>query len=559
MTTTLYAILAVALVAAVVGVVRNAPRRLALWIALQVLIVAAAGYLLALPHGEHGETLVVFTDGANGAAPPRGDTVVALDGADAPASAERVPDLATAIRRHRGTRDIVVVGEGLAARDRDAARGFPLRFEAASPRDGIVAVSAPSRVALGREWRVQGRVRGADGGSVELLGPGDVVLAKSALAKRGFSLVAYPKIAGALDASVRLLDRDGAERERVPVPVFVAAGDPLRIAFVAGAPTPELKYLRRWASDAGHTLRTRVALSPGIALRDAPFALDAATLAELDLVMIDERGFAALAPAERVALDEAVRNGLGLLLRATGPVPPQVADAWANYGWKVSGSGNALPAQLPGVPPTTTGPRRFERADVVFAADDAATLLASDAHVALARWRAHGRGRVGTWTLLDAWKLALGDDAARHGELMASVAETLARPHGGAPVFVARNARIGERTTICGVGDYARVASPDGKTQPLLAVGAERCAAFWPVAAGWHDVIDGERHAPFAVLAADAAPAMRARERSAATRAIAAAASNATPDAIPRDRRPLFAALLVALLAFSWWAERRDA
>ena len=55
------------------------------------------------------------------------------DGVVAVAIAERVPDLATAIRRHRGTRDIVVVGEGLAARDRDAVRGFPLRFDAARP------------------------------------------------------------------------------------------------------------------------------------------------------------------------------------------------------------------------------------------------------------------------------------------------------------------------------------------------------------------------------------------------------------------------------------------
>ena len=72
MSTTLHAILAVALVAAVIGVVRHAPRRLAWWIAVQVVLVAAAGYLLAMPHGEHGETLVVFTDGAKGAVPQIG-------------------------------------------------------------------------------------------------------------------------------------------------------------------------------------------------------------------------------------------------------------------------------------------------------------------------------------------------------------------------------------------------------------------------------------------------------------------------------------------------------
>ena len=558
MTTALYSILAVALVAAVFGVARNAPRRVAVRIALQVLLVAAAGWLLAMPHGEHGEALIVFTDGARGAVPPRGDTVVALYGADAPAGAERVPDLATAIRRHPGTRDIVVVGDGLRARDRDATRGFPLRFDAAPPREGIVSVSAPSRIALGREWRVRGRVRGAEGGSVELLGPGDVVLAKSALADGRFALAANPRIAGTLDTGVRLLDRDGAERERVPVPLVVAPGDPLRIAFVAGAPTPELKSLRRWASDAGHALRTRVALSPGIALRDAPFALDAASLAELDLIMIDERGFAALAPAERVALDEAVRNGLGLLLRATGPVPPPVAEAWANYGWTVSGSGNALPTQRPGVPPTTTGPRRFERADVVFAADDAATLLASDAHVALARWRAHGRGRVGTWTLLDAWKLAFGEDGARHGELMASVAETLARPRGTAPVRIARTARVGERITICGIGEDARVASPDRTTHALLATGDQRCGAYWPAVAGWHEVVVGESHVPFAVLANDVAPAMRARERSAATRALTAVAPTRIASPATRDWRVPATWAFLALLALAWWRERRS-
>ena len=51
MSTTLHAILAVALVAAVIGVVRHAPRRLAWWIAVQVVLVAAAVFLYVIYSG----------------------------------------------------------------------------------------------------------------------------------------------------------------------------------------------------------------------------------------------------------------------------------------------------------------------------------------------------------------------------------------------------------------------------------------------------------------------------------------------------------------------------
>lgn len=111
--------------------------------------------------------------------------------------------------------------------------------------------------------------------------------------------------------------------------------------------------------------------------------------------------------------------------------------------------------------------------------------------------------------------------------------------------------------TICGVGDDAGVASPDGKTQPLLAVGDERCAAYWPSVAGWHDVIDGEHHAPFAVLAADTAPAMRARERSMATRALANSVPATLDATATRDWRVPAAWAFVVLLALAWWRERR--
>jgi len=540
--------------------VRNAPRRRALRVVAQFVLAAAVAAVLAWPAAESEDAMIVLTQGDVGARPVgdrHSQRIVALPGATAPGDVERAPDLATALRRHPGTRTLEIRGNGLPVRDRDAARGLALRFDAPAPPNGIVELHAAARVREGREWSLRGRTRGVEGGSVELLGPGDVLLERATLAEDGrFTIATFPKVAGPLDATLRLLDRDGSERDRAPLPVLVEPGATLRIAVVAGAPSPELKYLRRWARDAGHSLRTRMALSPGIALRDAPFVLEAATLAGLDLVIVDERAFTALAPRERDALDEAVRGGLGLLLRATGPVPADVAQAWAALGWRIEGTGNALPAQLPGMPPAATGPRRFERADVKFTAGDSAPLLVARDHVALARWRAHGRGRVGTWTLVDAYRLALAGEAPRFGSLWAGAIETLARAQGSGTPRVPHDARVGERAVVCGIRASAHIEAPDGTTQPLLADGT-KCAALWPSAPGWHALVDGESREPFAVVAADAGANVQASERRAATRALARVTSSASEEPTPFDWRTRAAWALIALFAVAWWSERR--
>jgi len=90
----------------------------------------------------------------------------------------------------------------------------------------------------------------------------------------------------------------------VPVPVSALAAPQRKLLVLAGAPQPELKYLRRWAVDAGLSLRTRIATGGGLVLGDAPPVLDADTLDSFDAMILDERALASLSARERDAVAE---------------------------------------------------------------------------------------------------------------------------------------------------------------------------------------------------------------------------------------------------------------
>lgn len=98
-------------------------------LALQPLCAALLYFALVPPPraGQAG-TLVVASAGsdAQALAAAAGERVVALPEAPALPDVERVPDLASALRRHPGTQRLRIVGDGLPARDRDAAAGWPL-------------------------------------------------------------------------------------------------------------------------------------------------------------------------------------------------------------------------------------------------------------------------------------------------------------------------------------------------------------------------------------------------------------------------------------------------
>jgi hypothetical protein len=489
---------------------------------------------------------------------------VALPGVPADAASERVPDLGTALRRRPDLRRLHVVGGGLPARDRDAARGLAVRFDAAPLPPGLVELHRPATLLAGHAWQPAGRVEGLPGARIELRDPAGVVAATSVVDTEGrFTLPAQARGAGTADFALRVLAADGSLAEEVPLPIAVVSGRPLRLLVLAGAPDPDLKYLRRWARDAGAVLDSRIVLSDGIAQVQGAPAVDAAALGRVDVVILDERSWAALDDAARATLRRAVRNGLGLLLRVTGPVPPVVAADWRKLGFALA------PAAAADPPPLrldrAIGLHRsglsFTARPLEVRAEDAAPLLHADAGTAAALWRAEGRGRVGLWWLADSWRLVLAGEKARHATLWAQAVSTLARPGGKALPLLPVEARVDQRALLCGLGGVSVMEDPAGRQVPLVIEGGRDampgCAAWWPAQPGWHVLVTADGRWPVPVRAVGEAPGLLRADDQAGTAALSGGSGDGAIASRPRPlpRWPFFLAWLAAAAAL-WWLER---
>jgi len=539
-------------------------------------------------------TLVVATAGATRTGTQAtGDRLLALPEAPALPNAERVPDLATALRRHPGMQRLRIVGAGLEPRDREAVRGLSLVFDAPALPRGVVRLDGPQRLAAGAAFQVGGQVNGVDQGSVELIDPAGRRVDALPLPKTGdFVLAGTARVPGLATFTVRVRDAQRKPLEDVPVPVQIAADPAPRVLLLAGAPSPELKYLRRWATDAGLSLHVQLSVGGGLQLGDAPLPLNAATLQRFDLVVLDERSWTGLGAGERAALVEALRKGLGVLLRVSGPLPDTTRRQWQALGFALSAGADTAAVRLaaesideealrarrgPGTTDTAATPNGVQdenpalsRRALKLGGVDAAPLLRDADGNVLAVWRAEQRGRIAVWSVTDSFALVLSGQGARHAELWSSAFATLARAQTDSAPRIDPQPREQQRMALCALSGKPSVVAPDGQATTLLpdpAVGDSACAAYWPRHSGWHlllqtDAEASERSWPFYVYATDAAPGLRAAELRDATLRLQAvpisAAGKSDDHAVPGRRGPSWPWLLAWLASAGalWWLER---
>ena len=575
---------------------RNRTHGTARVIALLLLQIGAAAllYLTLLPPPVHiaAQRLTLLTGHAAGALNAAGDaSVIALPEAPSRSGTRAAPDLATALRQHPGTQALVLQGDGLAARDRDVALPRQVTLQPAAAPRGWVALQPPAITVPGAPFTVRARAQGVAGARAELLDPAGVVVDRATPGRDGSVVLdGVARASGRSEFSLRLLDADRHVVDTVPVPLQTDDAPGVRVLVLAGAPSPELKYLRRWATDTGLELHAQASAGAGVVLGDAPVALTAARLTATDVLILDERSVAALGPPQRAAVQQALRDGLGVLVRSSGPLTDGTRQTLRSWGLGISGSNQSLPLRLaadpdPALLQARRGPQRAASAPTA-AIDEAdstshnaplpaleqfnlhalnATPLLHDASgAALGGWRDVGRGRLALLPLTDSYRLVLAGRDDRHAELWSSVVAALARPL--APPASVRlgsaTAWAGERIALCALADGTTVRSPQGATVVLHidpGTAGDRCAGYWPQQAGWHQVQMGARTQAFYVFDPAHARAMHRQQTRDATalRITAAGGTDAQATrAVPGPRLPWLLAFVLAA-GLLWWLERR--
>lgn len=483
--------------------------------------------------------------------------VLALPEAPPLPDVEAVPDLATALRRYPGLARVQVLGAGLTARDREAVAARALAFDAAPLPAGLVELSAPSRVVVGSGWTVSGRVQSLAKARVELRDPGGRLLTASDVDANGrFSLAGVAPSRGRMSYSLDL--RIGKTlRERIELPMQVQSGRRASVWLLAGGPGPEMKYLQRWALDAGLDVRSQASLGAGLRAGDSLPALDTANLAKLDLLVLDERAWRGLGDAGRRAVREAVDQGLGLMLRITGPISQAERKEWSQSGFLIADEDGPLEVSLDGIPVPT-----LLRQPLRASADDAVPLLLDARGRSLGLWRAQGRGRIGLWWLGESYRLSLAGQQASYAGLWSEAFGTLARADAAAlPYLWGGDPRPQQRAVVCGLAAPAFVTDSSGHRERLLpdpSSGAGDCAAWWPARAGWHRIGSEASALDIYVRATDEAKGLQAQELREQTQRLVSPGNSTSEErqAVPGPRWPWFLAWLL-VSALGWALERR--
>lgn len=487
--------------------------------------------------------------------------VVALPEAPKSAAAERTPDLATVLRQFPNIKQLHIVGDGLPARDQQAAQGISIQYQVQSISQGIVELAVPKLVAPGQQWFVSGRVA-QDFAIVELLDPSDAVVDTVSTQKNGvFKLSDFARGTGNTLYHLRVRDAQKKSVELLALPIITQEPQKLNVLSISGGVNPELKYLKRWALDANVNLQSSISMGLGKQIQTAPLQLNEASLKELDLLIIDERAWMALYASNQLAIRVAVQNGMGVLLRLTGPLSRSARSQWRSYGFNIQEANSVQALHLP-EPSEQKKLPELMRQSVKVSSPDAVPLLVDSRGQSLGLWRAVGLGRVGVWWLTDSYRLVLSGNENSYGALWSELTTTLARAKYKSTLQLPNQSLwVNERAVFCGLNARAAITNPAGNLNPLLLVTEgvnKNCAAYWPKHTGWHQVLNAEQKQMFYVREENSATALHRRAVQQATMALASTAKPSTSAnriSVPGVSWPYFLAWLL-LTTLLWWLER---
>jgi hypothetical protein len=588
---------------------KRAPKR-AFAVVLTNVIAYAAVYLLLLqPRIEYAadQAILLVTEGAdlsddrlNGAA----TLYVAPDAAGKSpvskslANANWLLDIEQLKLREPGLNTVEVLGFGLdASQWQHFADDLEIKFEPAAV-SGFAGMRWQRSLSEGETLFVRGHYSQADNDAIidiRLLDPASNVVGETRI-KNGqdFELATRVKTRGHLEYTLQAWRSDMLLSGQV-LPLEAGQGDRINIMIQQSAPSFETRALKAYAAAAGHRLRFQSFISKGKSVRqsanlsdDEDSTFSPAVLAGQDLLIIDGRSLAGLPATHRQWLQDAVGEGLGLLIMADSDLLKNFSQLDSNL---LSGF-NLAPltgVELMVVPRLLKGgPRNWQQpviaAGMELSADDADVLMDDGYGRSLVLKRASGLGHVSISLVGHVHSWLTAGHRADWGDYWSAMIEPLARQRDGSYLLPAPETglfRVNRRVAVCAFSpgqDLSVTITPENlENQPTrleleLAVdnlnSPRRCAWFWPEASGWHllELSAGGAENPLDrqaiyVFRDDQWTAEQRELRVVATRA-KASGSNAEPSAtsVKRTTAPLdvfWPWLILVLSATLLWLERK--
>lgn len=212
-----------------------------------------------------------------------------------------------------------VVGDGLPYYSLSENSHFV--FLESKPSQGIKKITSPASVKINQQAFVTGEITVDGETQLVLRGPGEVedsVMVKGKGAT-SFSLSFYPRQAGLFLYTLTIRDNQRTYSEQLPIEVLPE--EKLNILLLQKYPTAEVRNLKNFLTEKGHTLALRSQVSKTdfrfeFSNRE-PVKIDRLgkeLLSSFDLVIVDNESIETLNTAERKNLEESVNEGLGILV-----------------------------------------------------------------------------------------------------------------------------------------------------------------------------------------------------------------------------------------------------
>jgi len=224
-----------------------------------------------------------------------------------------------------------VFGNGFTQAELSAMPPVYFHFHPAENASGILHANWKRHLPLGERLHVQGEVSNNTSGNSTIMLTGTAGhLDSISIGPRttvSFDLSFIPKQEGRQVYQLLLIKHKGLTATE-PVPVTVDKPRALRILMLSGTPGFESRFLHNWLTGQGDSVISNTLVSRNKYLRSAPTGKDTSNeqlsahlLQGMDVLIADGPALTALDKAARQSLQDAVNQGLGLVVMADSSYP----------------------------------------------------------------------------------------------------------------------------------------------------------------------------------------------------------------------------------------------